>query len=304
MNREDYARRLSVGDETHTIYDIQALAADGRADIDRLPFSIKILVENLLRKIDGRVVGEKELMAAARWRKRYDVPVEIPYHPARVLMQDFTGVPAVVDLAAMRDAVARLGGDPRRINPQVPVELVVDHSVQVDRFGTADALENNVALEYRRNGERYALLKWAQSSFENFRVVPPNSGICHQVNLEHLGRGGHDRHAGHGAGVLPGHPGGHRFAHPHDQRHRRDGLGRGRHRGRGRDARPALLHDASRSDRHPPHRGPAPGGDGHRPGTGHHRVAARAQRRGKIRRVLRPGAWPTCRWPTGPPSPT
>ena len=115
-------------------------------------------------------------------------PVEIPYHPARVLMQDFTGVPAVVDLAAMRDAVKALGKDPARVNPLVPTELVVDHSIQVDCFGTDDALEKNVALEYSRNSERYELLKWAQKSFSNFKVVPPNSGICHQVNLENLGR--------------------------------------------------------------------------------------------------------------------
>ncbi len=155
---------------------------------DRLPFSIRVLVENLLRKFDGRIVTEKDLQAIAGWQKRYDAPVEIPFHPARVLMQDFTGVPAVVDLAVMRDAVKLLGGDPARVNPRVPVELVADHSVQVDFSGTSKSLTGNVAKEYERNSERYTLLKWAQKNFNNFRVVPPNSGICHQVNLEHLGR--------------------------------------------------------------------------------------------------------------------
>ncbi len=188
MNREDFTRQLSIGPDTFTIYDIRQLEARGLADISRLPFCIKILVENLLRKLDGRIVTEEDLLAAARWQPHYDDPVEIAFHPARVLMQDFTGVPAVVDLAAMRDAVRDLGGDPGRINPHVPVELIVDHSVQVDAFGTADSLRQNVALEYQRNGERYALLKWARGGFDNFKVVPPNSGICHQVNLEHLGR--------------------------------------------------------------------------------------------------------------------
>ncbi len=188
MHREDFTQRFEVRDRHYTLYDISRLEARGLADVSRLPFSIKILVENLLRKLDGSIVREADLLAVARWQPRYETPVEIPFHPARVLMQDFTGVPAVVDLAAMRDAVRELGGDARRINPQVPVELVVDHSVQVDAFGTARALEKNVAKEYERNAERYALLKWAQRSFTNFKVVPPNSGICHQVNLEHLGR--------------------------------------------------------------------------------------------------------------------
>ena len=188
MKREEFTRQLSIGSETFTVYDIRKLEAMGLADISSLPFCIKVLLENLLRRFDGRIVKETDLLALARWQPRYEAPVEIPFHPARVLMQDFTGVPAVVDLAAMRDAVGSLGGDARRINPRVPVELVVDHSVQVDAFGTADSLEKNVAREYERNGERYALLKWAQRSFANFKVVPPNSGICHQVNLEHLGR--------------------------------------------------------------------------------------------------------------------
>ena len=188
MERTDYRKTITVGDKDYNFYDINALEEKGIATITKLPYTIKILVENLLRKMDGHVVREEDLLKIARWEKHYATPQEIPYHPARVLMQDFTGVPAVVDLAAMRDAVMKLGGDPAKINPLVPVDLVVDHSVQVDYFGSADALEKNVAKEYERNSERYELLKWAQKSFDNFNVVPPNSGICHQVNLEYLGQ--------------------------------------------------------------------------------------------------------------------
>ncbi len=188
MNKSDFMNTLQANGRTYRYFDIQRLEAEGIADIRRLPFSIRILVENLLRKMDGRIVREADLRNIAGWQKSYPSPVEIPYHPARVLMQDFTGVPAVVDLAAMRDAVAILGGDPQKVNPIVPVDLVVDHSVQVDYFGTETAVVKNVAKEYERNGERYALLKWAQRSFKNFKVVPPRSGICHQVNLEYLGR--------------------------------------------------------------------------------------------------------------------
>ncbi len=188
MEKTDFIKHIKVQGNEYQIFDINRLEGKGIASVRKLPYSIKILVENLLRKLDGRVVRESDLLNIAKWQKHYDAPVEIPYHPARVLMQDFTGVPAVVDLAAMRDAVKDLGGDPAKINPLVPVDLVVDHSVQVDYFGTPDALTKNVAKEYERNSERYALLKWAQKSFDNFRVVPPNSGICHQVNLEYLGQ--------------------------------------------------------------------------------------------------------------------
>jgi len=188
MKREDFTGTLDVNGRSYCYYDILRLASEGIADIARLPFSIRILTENLLRKMDGRVVTEEDLHQIAGWQKQYAAPVEIPYHPARVLMQDFTGVPAVVDLAAMRDAMAVQGGDPAKINPLVPVELIVDHSVQVDYFGTHNAVVRNVAKEYERNGERYAFLKWAQQSFDSFKVVPPRSGICHQVNLEYLGR--------------------------------------------------------------------------------------------------------------------
>jgi aconitate hydratase len=188
MDKQAFARKIDLNGQSFQIYDIQKLESDGHADIGRLPFSIRILVENLLRKLDGKIVTETDLLNVAKWQKTYDEPVEIPYHPARVLMQDFTGVPAVVDLAAMRDAVKAQGGDASRINPLIPVELIVDHSVQLDYYGTTDALKKNVAKEYERNGERYELLKWAQKSFDSFAVVPPNSGICHQVNLEYLGR--------------------------------------------------------------------------------------------------------------------
>ena len=189
MKSSDFYQAVSVNGKTYTIVDILELEKQGQTNIGRLPFSIRILVENLLRKLDGRVVTEEDVKKIADWQKVYDAPQEIPFHPARVLMQDFTGVPAVVDLAAMRDAVEALGGDPRKINPLVPVDLIVDHSVQVDYFGSTDALTKNVAKEYERNGERYALLKWAQQSFTNLRVVPPSAGICHQVNLENIGSG-------------------------------------------------------------------------------------------------------------------
>ena len=188
MEKTDFITHVKVQGNEYQIFDINRLEEKGIAPVSKLPYSIKILVENLLRKLDGRVVREEDLLNIAKWQKRYDAPLEIPYHPARILMQDFTGVPAVVDLAAMRDAVKDLGGDPTKINPLVPVDLIVDHSVQVDYFGSPDALTKNVAKEYERNSERYALLKWAQKSFDNFSVIPPNSGICHQVNLEYLGQ--------------------------------------------------------------------------------------------------------------------
>lgn len=188
MNKNEFVRTIRVNGASIRCYNVLALEEKGIGHISELPFSIRILCENLLRHLDGTVVTDADFEKIARWAGRYDAPVEIPFHPARVLMQDFTGVPAVVDLAAMRDAVRDLGKDPKAINPLIPVELVIDHSVQLDYFGTTDALEKNVAKEYKRNRERYALLKWAQKSFGNFKVVPPNSGICHQVNLEHLGR--------------------------------------------------------------------------------------------------------------------
>jgi len=188
MKKTDYLGEIQVKGDTYQVFDINLLEKHGVADIQKRPFTIKVLIENLIRKLDSRIVHENDVINMAKWRKSYDSPVEIPFHPARILMQDFTGVPAVVDLASMREAVKTLGLAPAEINPVVPVDVIIDHSVQVDYYGTSDALRKNVEMEYQRNRERYSLLKWVQKNFENFRVVPPNSGICHQVNLEHLGQ--------------------------------------------------------------------------------------------------------------------
>jgi aconitate hydratase len=180
-------RDLVVGDKTYSYYSLQAAEDAGLAGISRLPVSMKVLLENLLRNEDGTSVGEADLKAIAAWvDNKGATQHEISFRPARVLMQDFTGVPAVVDLAAMRDALAKLGGDPEKINPLNPVDLVIDHSVMVDYFGTSKSFGENVAREYERNIERYRFLRWGSSAFNNFRVVPPGTGICHQVNLENL----------------------------------------------------------------------------------------------------------------------
>jgi len=186
MKSSDFEKQIAISGKYFTYFDITELDKLGY-DIASLPFSIRILVENAARKMDGKLVKEQDLDNIAGWRGKYDSPVELPYYPSRILLQDFTGVPAVVDLAAMRDAIKTVGGNPKIINPFVPVDLVIDHSVQIDYYGTSDSLEQNVKSEYRRNAERYSLLKWAQKSFSNLRVVPPGAGICHQVNLEYLG---------------------------------------------------------------------------------------------------------------------
>ncbi|MFC1798977.1 aconitate hydratase AcnA [Thermodesulfobacteriota bacterium] len=188
LRNQDYRKKLRVNGKEYTYFDIHRLEENGIADIKKLPTTIKILVENLLRKLDGRFVKEENLLQIANWQKNYREPVEIPFFPARVLMHDYTGVPAVVDLAAMRDAVKDLGGNPNIINPLIPVDFVVDHSIQVDHYGTPDALDQNVAKEYQRNEQPNTFLKWAQKSFDNFKAVPPKSGICHQINLEYIGR--------------------------------------------------------------------------------------------------------------------
>src|SRR6195952_5764218 len=179
---------FDVGGRSYVYYSL-AKAAGKLGNVDKLPFSMKVLLENLLRFEDGVTVTVEDIQALVDWQATRSSTREIQYRPARVLMQDFTGVPAVVDLAAMRDAMAKLGGDPQKINPLVPVHLVIDHSVMVDEFGTPKAFEANVALEYQRNIERYQFLKWGQRSFNNFEVVPPGTGICHQVNLEYIARG-------------------------------------------------------------------------------------------------------------------
>jgi aconitate hydratase len=183
------ASTLTSGSTTVSLFRLQALAeADPTLDLTRLPFSLRILLENLLRHEDGRTVTTDDIRFLAHWEAAAEPSREIAYMPARVLMQDFTGVPAVVDLAAMRDAMRALGGDPEKINPLQPAELVIDHSVQVDEFGTVNAYDLNAALEFSRNRERYAFLKWGQTAFNNFSAVPPGMGICHQVNLEYLAR--------------------------------------------------------------------------------------------------------------------
>ena len=175
--------QLTVDGTAYEIYRIDRIAGS-----DRLPYSLKVLLENLLRNEDGRLVTAEQVRALGDWDSAAEVNAEIQYTPARVLMQDFTGVPCVVDLVAMRDAMEELGGDPKRINPLIPAELVIDHSVIADVFARPDAFGINAELEFERNQERYQLLRWAQQSFDDFLVVPPDTGICHQVNLEYLSR--------------------------------------------------------------------------------------------------------------------
>ncbi|KAB2773427.1 aconitate hydratase AcnA [Brucella anthropi] len=180
-------KTLTVGGKDYVYYSLTEAEKNGLEGVSKLPFSMKVLLENLLRFEDDRSVKKSDIEAVAKWlNDRGSAGAEIAYRPARVLMQDFTGVPAVVDLAAMRDGLKALGGDPEKINPLVPVDLVIDHSVIVDEFGNPSAFKANVDLEYQRNGERYRFLKWGQQAFKNFRVVPPGTGICHQVNLEYL----------------------------------------------------------------------------------------------------------------------
>ncbi|WP_404381876.1 aconitate hydratase AcnA [Caenispirillum salinarum] len=179
-------RTLTVAGKDYDYFSLSAAADAGLGDVSRLPYSLKVLLENLLRYEDGRSVTTDDVKACAEWLKSKSSTREIAYRPARVLMQDFTGVPAVVDLAAMRDAMVSMGGKASAINPLSPVDLVIDHSVMIDFFGSPDSLQKNMDLEFERNGERYAFLRWGQKAFDNFRVVPPGAGICHQVNLEHL----------------------------------------------------------------------------------------------------------------------
>src|SRR5436305_5659623 len=185
-NSFDARSGLVVGDRSYEVFRLDALQAS--YDVARLPFSLKILLENLLRNEDGDAIRAQDIEALARWNAKAEPADEIAFTPARVIMQDFTGVPAVVDLAAMRDAISDMGGDAAKINPLVPAELVIDHSVQVDVFGTRLAFQRNAELEFERNRERYAFLRWGQGAFRNFKVGPPDTGIVHQVNLEYLAR--------------------------------------------------------------------------------------------------------------------
>jgi aconitate hydratase len=185
--RKNSQDKLANLDKEYHFYSLPKAAAT-LGNIDRLPKSMKVLLENLLRNVDGDTVTEDDLQAIVDWQKTGHADREIAYRPARVLMQDFTGVPAVVDLAAMREAVERLGGNVNQVNPLSPVDLVIDHSVTVDEFGNRAAFGENVKLEMERNHERYIFLRWGQKAFNRFRVVPPGTGICHQVNLEYLSR--------------------------------------------------------------------------------------------------------------------
>ena len=202
-NKFNARSSFSVGSKDYGIYRLSALSDMGIGHVDKLPYSIRILLESVLRNCDGRIVTEADVEALASWNAAEPAKVEIPYKPARVVLQDFTGVPAVVDLAAMRSAMGRLGGDPKKINPLIPVDLVIDHSVQVDQFGSRAALAANVELEFERNRERYEFLRWGQQAFDNFRVVPPNVGIVHQVNLEFLAKGVFVREDSNGTVAVP-----------------------------------------------------------------------------------------------------
>lgn len=183
MHNSEYLKELSVNNISYKIYDINKAASDIDLPLKKLPYSLRVLFENVLR------TGSKQnLMVFKEWLKNKKSDAEIDFMPARVLMQDFTGVPAIVDLAAMRDAMKKIGGDPLKINPLIPVDLVIDHSVSVDSYASGSSFDKNVAMEMRRNIERYQFLKWGQQAFNNFKVVPPGTGICHQVNLEYLAK--------------------------------------------------------------------------------------------------------------------
>ena len=204
-SRDPFAARdtFNTGQGTATLYRLTRLESAGLGSISRLPFSLRVLLEAVLRRCDGYVVREEDVRELLKWNAAAPAKSEIPFMPSRVVLQDFTGVPAVVDLAAMRSAMKRLHGDPKKINPLIPVDLVIDHSVQVDYFGTASSLESNVDLEFVRNRERYEFLRWGQKALDNFRAVPPNVGIVHQVNLEFLAKGVFLRPEGNGWVAVP-----------------------------------------------------------------------------------------------------
>ncbi len=186
IDTPDVEAALETKNGTFKIFSLSKLESKGYGEISRMPRTVKILLESILRNMDGRLVTERHLDAILQWKTKREG--EIPFNPARILMQDFTGVPAVVDLAAMRNALKEMGGNPEKINPLIPVDLVIDHSVQVDRYGSASSLNHNTKREFQRNNERYEFLRWASEAFDNFSVIPPSTGICHQVNLEHLAK--------------------------------------------------------------------------------------------------------------------
>ncbi len=277
---------LDVDGKSYEIFRLGAVTGEG-LDVDSLPFSLKVLLENLLRTEDGADITADDIRALAGWDADAEPDKEIQFTPARVIMQDFTGVPCVVDLATMREAMADLGGDPSRINPLAPAEMVIDHSVIADVFGTPESFERNVEIEYERNRERYQFLRWGQGAFDDFKVVPPGTGIVHQVNIEHLARTVFTREVDGELQAYPDTLRRDRLPHHDGQRHRRGGLGRRRHRGRGGHARPAGLHAHPAGGRLQAQRRPARGLHRHRPGAHHHRDAAQARRGRQVRRVLR-----------------
>ena len=250
-------KTLKVGGKTYVYYSLPAAEKNGLKGISKLPYSMKVLLENLLRHEDDRTVKKADIVAVSKWLKKRALEHEVSFRPARVLMQDFTGVPAVVDLAAMRNAMQALGGEAEKINPLVPVDLVIDHSVIVNFFGDNKAFAKNVVEEYKQNQERYEFLKWGQKAFSNFSVVPPGTGICHQVNLEYLAQTVWTRKEKMTVGKKKGtfevaYPDtlvGTDFAHHNGQWSGRARLGRRRHRGGGRDAGSAAVDAAARSGR-------------------------------------------------------
>jgi len=187
LGKSDSLKTIEISKKQYKIYSLKSLYKKHK-HLKKIPFSLKVLLENLLRNFDGKKVTDKDINYLASWDEKNKIKNEIAYYPARVLMQDFTGVPAVVDLAAMRDETKDQSGDPSIINPNKPVDLVIDHSVMVDTYASPESFQNNVHLEYKRNKERYSFLKWGQEAFQGLRVVPPGTGICHQVNLEHLSK--------------------------------------------------------------------------------------------------------------------
>jgi hypothetical protein len=257
--------------------------------LERLPFSIRVLLENAVRHAGGDYVSEEHVRSIARWSPTQS-GTDVPFMPSRVVLQDFTGVPAVVDLAAMRSGLAALGGDPTRINPVVPADLVIDHSVQVDFAGSADAYRKNVELEYERNHERYVLLRWGQTAFRNFQVVPPGDGNRPPGQHRVPGFRGASPGGGRAVDGVPGYPGGNRLPHDDGERPGRGGMGCGGNRGRGGPSGAAVLHAPSGSGGGEAHGTPSGGGHRHRPGPPGHRDAPEAWSGGAVRGVLRAGA--------------
>src|SRR6267378_3897786 len=283
------------------LHSLPELETQGIGKISRLPISIRIVLESVLRNCDGKKVGGKDVETLARWDAKKPANEEIPFVVARIVLQDFTGVPLVVDLAAMRSAVKRLGGDPKVIEPLVPVDLVVDHSVQVDFFGSAQALRLNLEMEFKRNRERYQFLKWGQQAFKTFQLIPPGIGIVHQVNLEYLAKGVlHQKSEV--RNFLSRHTRRDRFAHDHDQWARRGRLGRWRDRSGSGHARTTSLFLNAGSSRCAFKRTIEGRRNRDRSRAAHHAIAARGKSCREVCRILRgrhslaAGAGPRHNW--------